>query len=183
MSAASFKILSLILSVLSLPFCVQLPLLGKPFKFNQVQVLFLVLFSLFQKMCQKLIFLFFIIISFFNWGMFALQLCVGFLPYKVSVNHICVYTPSILNLCPTNPHPSGSSRLTRISPCYTVTMHHCAFYIWSCVYFHATKTPQSPLDCKEIQPVHSEGDQSWVFIGRNDAKAETPGLWPPHVKS
>ena len=42
---------------------------------------------------------------------------------------------------------------------------------------------ESPLDCKEIQPVHSEGDQSWVFIGRTDAKAETPILWPPHVKS
>ena len=41
----------------------------------------------------------------------------------------------------------------------------------------------SPLDCKEIQPVHSEGDQPWVFFGRNDAKAETPVLWPPHVKS
>jgi len=39
-----------------------------------------------------------------------------------------------------------------------------------------------PLDCKEIQPVHSEGDQPWDFFGRNDAKAETPGLWPPHAK-
>ena len=39
------------------------------------------------------------------------------------------------------------------------------------------------LDCKEIQPVLSEGDQSWVFFGRNDAKAETPILWPPQVKS
>ena len=45
------------------------------------------------------------------------------------------------------------------------------------------ETPESPLDCKEIQPVHSKGDQSWVFFGRNDAKAETPILWPPHVKS
>ena len=45
------------------------------------------------------------------------------------------------------------------------------------------KTLESPLDCKEIQPVHSRGDQSWVFFGRNDAKAETPVLWPPHVKS
>ena len=45
------------------------------------------------------------------------------------------------------------------------------------------KTLESPLDCKEIQPVHSKGDQSWVFSGRNDAKAETPVLWPPHVKS
>ena len=45
------------------------------------------------------------------------------------------------------------------------------------------KTPESPLDCKEIQPVHSKGDQSWVFFGRNDAKAETPVLWLPHAKS
>ena len=42
---------------------------------------------------------------------------------------------------------------------------------------------ESPLDCKEIQPVHSKGDQSWVFFGRNDAEAETPVLWPPHAKS
>ena len=41
----------------------------------------------------------------------------------------------------------------------------------------------SPLDCKEIQPVHSKGDQPWDFFGRNDAKAETPVLWPPHMKS
>ena len=41
----------------------------------------------------------------------------------------------------------------------------------------------SPLDCKGIQPVHSKGNQSWVFIGRTDAKAETPVLWPPHAKS
>ena len=45
------------------------------------------------------------------------------------------------------------------------------------------KTLESPLDCKEIQPVHSEGDQPWDFFGRNDAKAETPVLWPPHAKS
>ena len=45
------------------------------------------------------------------------------------------------------------------------------------------KTPESPLDCKESQPVHSKGDQPWVFFGRNDAKAETPVLWPPHAKS
>ena len=42
---------------------------------------------------------------------------------------------------------------------------------------------ESPLDCKEIQPVHSEGDQPWDFFGRNDAKTEIPILWPPHVKS
>ena len=44
------------------------------------------------------------------------------------------------------------------------------------------KTLESPLDCKEIQPVHSEGDQSWVFLGRTDAEAETPKLWPPHCE-
>ena len=52
-----------------------------------------------------------------------------------------------------------------------------AFELW---YWRRLK---SPLDCKEIQPVHSKGDQSWVFFGRNDAKAETPILGPPHVKS
>ena len=41
---------------------------------------------------------------------------------------------------------------------------------------------ESPLDCKEIQPVHSEGNQPWDFYGRNDAKAEAPVLWPPHEK-
>ena len=45
------------------------------------------------------------------------------------------------------------------------------------------KTLESPLDCQEIQPVHPKGNQSWVFIGRTDAEAETPILWPPHVKS
>ena len=45
------------------------------------------------------------------------------------------------------------------------------------------KTLESPLDCKEIQPVHPKGDQSWVFIGRTDVEVETPVLWPPNVKS
>ena len=45
------------------------------------------------------------------------------------------------------------------------------------------KTLESHLDCKDIQPVHSEGDQSWDFFGRNDAKAEAPVLWPPDPKS
>ena len=45
------------------------------------------------------------------------------------------------------------------------------------------KTLKSPLDCKEVQPVHPEGDQPWDFFGRNDAKAETPVLWAPHAKS
>ena len=45
------------------------------------------------------------------------------------------------------------------------------------------KTFESPLHCKEIQPVHPKGDQSWVFIGRNDVEAETPIFWPPNAKS
>ena len=45
------------------------------------------------------------------------------------------------------------------------------------------ETLESPLDCKKIQPVHPKGDQSWVFIGSTDAEADTPILWPPHVKS
>ena len=54
------------------------------------------------------------------------------------------------------------------------------FMLWTVV---LEKTLESPLDCKEIHPVHSEGDQPWVFFGKNDAKAETPILCPLHVKS
>ena len=45
------------------------------------------------------------------------------------------------------------------------------------------KTPESPLDCKEIKPVHPKGNQHWIFIGRTDAEAEAPVLWPPDMKS
>ena len=65
---------------------------------------------------------------------------------------------------------------------WTVKKAECqridAFELWCW-----EKTLESPLDCKEIQPVHSEGDQPWDFFGRNDAKAETPVLWPPDGKS
>ena len=54
------------------------------------------------------------------------------------------------------------------------------WFFWTVV---LEKTPESPLDCKEIQPVHPKGNQSWVFIGRTDTEAETPILWPPHAKS
>ena len=57
---------------------------------------------------------------------------------------------------------------------------HCRIDALNC---GVEKTLESPLDCKDIQPVHSEGDQSWVLFGRNDAKFETPVLWPPHAKS
>ena len=54
------------------------------------------------------------------------------------------------------------------------------WYFWTVV---LEKILESSLDCKKIQPVHPKGDQSWVFIGRTDAEAETPILWPPHAKS
>ena len=64
---------------------------------------------------------------------------------------------------------------------WTVKKAECqridAFELW------CWRRLESPLDCKEIQPVHSKGDQPWVFFGRDDAKAETPVLWPPHAKS
>ena len=64
---------------------------------------------------------------------------------------------------------------------WTVKKAECqridAFELW------CWRTLESSMDCKEIQPVHSKGDQPWVFFGRNDAKAETPVLWPPHVQS
>ena len=64
---------------------------------------------------------------------------------------------------------------------WTVKKAECrridAFELW------CWRRRESPLNCKEIQPVHSEGDQLWDFFGRNDAKAETPVLWPPHAKS
>ena len=54
------------------------------------------------------------------------------------------------------------------------------WYFWTVV---LEKTLESPLDCKEIQPVHPKGNQSWLCIGRSDAEAETPVLWPPDVKN
>ena len=57
-------------------------------------------------------------------------------------------------------------------------LKNCCFWI-----LVLEKTLESPLDCKEIQPVHSEGDEPWDFFGRNDAKAETPVLWLTHEKS
>ena len=58
-----------------------------------------------------------------------------------------------------------------------------AFELWCWRRLLRVPWIESPLDCKEIQPVHSKGDQSWVFIGRTDVEAETPVLWPPHEKS
>ena len=62
-------------------------------------------------------------------------------------------------------------------------LHSCELWIAPVVNCPLEKTLESPLDRKEIQPVHPKGDQSWVFIGRTDVEAETPVLWPPHAKS
>ena len=69
---------------------------------------------------------------------------------------------------------------TSINNSFLINMVYSILCFWTVV---LEKTLESPLDCKEIQPVYSEGDQPWVFFGRNDAKAETPVLWPPHAKS
>ena len=64
-----------------------------------------------------------------------------------------------------------------------IKMNPSQVYMCSPSWTLLPKTLESPLDCKEIQPVHSEGDQPWDFFGRNDVKAETLVLWPPHAKS
>jgi len=69
--------------------------------------------------------------------------------------------------------------------CYVNYVSIKLLLVWSFLKKLKIELPylESPLDYKEIQPVHSEGDQPWDFFGRNDAKAETPVLWPPHAKS
>ena len=64
---------------------------------------------------------------------------------------------------------------------WTIKKAECRSWCFGTVVLE--KTLESPLDCKEIQPVHPKGDKSWVCIGRTDAEAETPVLWPPHAKS
>ena len=69
---------------------------------------------------------------------------------------------------------------------FPVVMYGCESWTVKkaeCQRIDAFEILESPLDFKEIQPIPSEGDQPWDFFGRNDAKAETPVLWPPHVKS
>ena len=66
---------------------------------------------------------------------------------------------------------------------FPVVMYGCESWTIKQAEHQKIDAPESPLDCKEIQPVHPKGDQSWVFIGRTDAEAETPILWPPHMKS
>ena len=67
--------------------------------------------------------------------------------------------------------------------CESWTVKSWALKNWCFWTVELEKSPESPLDYKEIQPVHPKGDQSWMFIGRTDAETETPIFWPPHAKS
>ena len=91
---------------------------------------------------------------------------VGFPNYDCSVN--------------TYSHLAQNSPLVFRTKCYMLSMQPKNWCFWTVV---LEKTLESPLDCREIQPVRPKGDQSWVFIGRTDAEAETPILWPPDAKS
>ena len=66
---------------------------------------------------------------------------------------------------------------------FPVVMYGCESWSWCVWTVVLEKTLESPLDCKEIQPVHPKGDYSWVFIGRINVEAETQILWPPNVKN
>ena len=101
--------------------------------------------------------------SFFFFLIFKLYIIVLFLPnIKMNPPQVYMGSPSWTLLPPPSPfHPSGSSQCT--SPKHPVL----------CI------EPESPLYCKEIQPVHPKGNHSWVFIGRTDVEAEIPILWPP----
>ena len=87
-----------------------------------------------------------------------------------------------------------SKELSRVFSSTTIQKHlffSCPWFLHLPYMLHCSKsdkvlvekTLESPLDCKEIQPVHSKGNQSWIFFGRTDAEAKTPILWPPDAKS
>ena len=86
--------------------------------------------------------------------------------------------PTKVRLVKAMAFPSGHVWVLKLGCEESSTLKNWCF--WTVV---LEKTLESPLDCKEIQPVHPKRDQSWVFIGRTGAKAETPILWRPHAKS
>ena len=110
------------------------------------------------------------------------------LPYIVlNLPWVYMCSPSWTPLPPPSPsHPSGSSQCT--SPehpvsCIRPGLAICFIHDNLHVSVPLEKTLESPLDCKETQPVHPKRNQSWLFIGRTDAEAETPILWPPDAKN
>ena len=100
------------------------------------------------------------------------------------IRFILFTSPNVNDFANKGPH--GQSYCFSSSHVWMWELDHKAGWVtkkwcfWTVV---LEKTLESPLDCKEIQPVHSKGDQSWMFIGRTDAEAETPIFWPPDVKS
>ena len=80
-------------------------------------------------------------------------------------------------------HQSGNSNNHSTIFMFDIGYLARAILDFSYLWLPLEKTLESPLDCKEIQPVHYEGDQPWDYFGKNDAKSETPVLWPPHAKS
>ena len=107
---------------------------------------------------------------YFNWRLITLQYCIGFAIHQ----HESTTGPC------SQSYGFSSSHVWMSELDYKESWAPKNWCFWTVV---LEKTLESPLDCKEIQPVHSEGDQPWDFFGRNDAEAETPVLWPPHVKS
>ena len=113
--------------------------------------------------------------------------------FRLDPTHYCRWTSQVALVVKNLPTNAGDLRdsgsnldwedsLEGIVTCYSILEGWAPknWCFWTVV---LEKTLESPLDCKGNQPVHSEGDQPWVFFGRNDAKAETPVLWPPHAKS
>ena len=95
-----------------------------------------------------------------------------FIRVQKKQKRLLFFTPVFTSTAVTYP-PSSRILLILVSP--PPNGFNCAVVL--------EKTPESPLDCKEIQPIHPEGAKSWVFIGRTDAEAEAPILWPPLAKS
>ena len=101
--------------------------------------------------------------------------------YDQSRQHIKKHRHHFVNKGPSSQGYGFSSSHVRIWELdYNESWEQKNWCFWTVV---LEKTLECPLDCKEIQPVHPKGDQSWVFIGRTDVEAETPILWPPDVKS
>ena len=128
----------------------------------------------------------------------ALQCCVGFCHKARWISHSHTYIASLGSLPPSPiPIPLGWHRALGWAPC-VIQQLPTIYFTYGNVYVSVLlsqcippylgedfleKTLESPLDCKEIKPVHPKGNESWIFIGRTDAEAETPILWPPDVKS
>ena len=101
--------------------------------------------------------------------------------YKKPRQHIKKQTDYFANKCPSSQgYGFSSSHVWMWELDYEESWALKNWCFWTVV---LEKTLESPLDCKEIQPVHFKGNQSWIFIGRTDAEGETPVLWPPDAKS